>query len=727
MKSLIAHKLNRWFMLAALVIIVNGLLSWQYLQTIQANNASVIESETMTNRLDRLLSLLKDAETGQRGFIITGSEQYLAPYQTAQTELPSLLAEIEAYSSQRPLFIERLPELKTLIIEQQQELITTIDLRRSQGFEAAQAIVLENQGKQHMDSIRQIIDQLLDRENIRALERAAQTKLNVQRAGLALAFATLVATGFVIGTMALTERDVRRRELAANELRNQREWFAVTLASIGDAVLTTDIDGKISFMNHIATTITGWPEQQALGQSIHTVAAIFDPITKQELAHPVNTALAERQIVTLSNSVVMRQGNGYVAIEDSAAPIYDREQQVIGAVMVFRDVSERYRDEFGQRLLRTLHNRLATTIDLAQVLETSTAVPTPSFSAACGLYLLLDADEEPLSSYSSAHEPLLNWQQHPVFATALANGQAQIIDQALPEPYQSAIIIPFRDQHQLSGAMVFLHDQHTFDQIDFELAEELSQRMVLAIEQAYLYRQAQHAVRLRDVFLSIASHELKNPLTTLLGQSQLSLRRLERLNLADERLQRSLQAIEAQASRMNKMVTALLDVSRIETGQLDIQRDQIDLAQLLHDLVNDLAITIDHHQLSYHCTSSQPIHVTGDPIRLEQVFVNLINNAMKYSPEQTEVLVSADRNAQQAIVQIRDHGIGIPPESLPNLFTRFYRASNAARSHVAGLGIGLFVVKEIVDLHGGSIEVNSQVGQGSLFTVYLPLYVANPQ
>ena len=90
----------------------------------------------------------------------------------------------------------------------------------------------------------------------------------------------------------------------------------------------------------------------------------------------------------------MRQGNGYVAIEDSAAPIYDREQQVIGAVMVFRDVSERYRDEFGQRLLRTLHNQLATTIDLAQVLETSTAVPTPSFSVACGLYLLLDAAEE---------------------------------------------------------------------------------------------------------------------------------------------------------------------------------------------------------------------------------------------------------------------------------------------------------------------------------------------
>ncbi len=721
MKIVGSHKLTRWFMLAAFIIIVNGLLSWQYLLTIQANNANVIESEAMTNRLNRLLALLTDAETGQRGFIITGSEQYLEPYNIAQIELPGLIAEIEAHSSTRPIFHARLPDLKNLIQQQQQELITTIELRRTQGFEAAQVIVLENQGKEHMDTIRQIVNGLLIRENNRALERASQTKLNVLRSSVALAFATLIASAFVIGTMILTKRDVRRRDQTANELRNQREWFAVTLASIGDAVLTTDTNGKISFMNHIASTITGWPEDQALGKSINEVAEIFDPITKQTLAHPVNTALEQEQIVTLSNSVVMRQGNDYVAIEDSAAPIYDREQQVIGAVMVFRDVTERYRDEFGQRLLRTLHNKLASTIDLSQVLATSAAVPTPSFSTACGLYLVLDPDDEPMTSYSSADQALIDWHEHQAFAPAIASGHAQIIDQGLPHGYQSAIIIPFKDQHQLSGAIVFLHAERDFDQTDFELAEELGQRMVLALEQAHLYRQAQDAVRLRDVFLSIASHELKNPLTTLLGQSQLSLRRLERLNYEDERLQRSLQAIEAQANRMNKMVTALLDVSRIEMGQLDMQHDQIDLGQLMHNLVNDLALTTDHHQLSYQCLTSQPIQVTGDSMRLEQVFINLINNALKYSPEQTEVLVRVDRNMQQAIVEIRDHGIGIPPEALPNLFTRFYRASNAARSHVAGLGIGLFVVKEIVDLHGGTIDVSSQIGQGSVFTIYLPL------
>ncbi len=721
MKTVGSHKLTRWFMLAAFIIIVNGLLSWQYLLTIQANNANVIESETMTNRLNRLLALLTDAETAQRGFIITGSEQYLEPYKIAQIELPGLIAEIESNSTTRPIFYSRLPDLKNLIQQQQQELVTTIELRRTQGFEAAQIIVLENQGKEYMDTIRQIVNGLLIRENNRALERAAQTKLNVQRAGFALAFATLIASAFVIGTMVLTKRDARQRDEAANELRNQREWFAVTLASIGDAVLTTDTAGQITFMNHIASTITGWPEAQALGKSINEVAAIFDPISKQALAHPVNTALEHEEIVTLSNSVVMRQGNGYVAIEDSAAPIYDREQQVIGVVMVFRDVTERYRDEFGQRLLRTLHNQLASTIDLSQVLATSAAVPTPSFSTACGLYLVLDPDDEPMTSYSSAEQPLIDWHEHPAFAPAIASGQAQIIDHALPQGYQSAIIIPFKDQHQLSGAIVFVHAERDFDQIDFELAEELGQRMILALEQAHLYRQAQDAVRLRDVFLSIASHELKNPLTTLLGQSQLSLRRLERLNYEDERLQRSLQAIEAQANRMNKMVTALLDVSRIEMGQLDMQHDQIDLAQLVHNLVNDLALTTDHHQIRYQCLTSQPIQVTGDSMRLEQVFINLINNALKYSPEQTEVLVRVDRNAQQAIVEIRDHGIGIPAEALPNLFTRFYRASNAARSHVAGLGIGLFVVKEIVDLHGGTIDVTSQIGQGSVFTIYLPL------
>lgn len=249
-------------------------------------------------------------------------------------------------------------------------------------------------------------------------------------------------------------------------------------------------------------------------------------------------------------------------------------------------------------------------------------------------------------------------------------------------------------------------------------AEEERSRLYVAEQQARATAEA--AVRMRDMFLSIAAHELKNPLTTILGQSQLLQRRMQQEGKLNERDERALQAITEQTRRLNKMVSDLLDFSRIEQGQLQIARFPLDLGALMQRIVDEVQPTLQNHTVSC-VVAESPLVIAGDSIRLEQVLQNLIGNAIKYSPDGGMVQVQVERRDIFACVSITDEGIGIPPDAFPQLFEPFYRAANAETRNVKGVGVGLYVVKQIVTLHGGRVEVTSVEGEGSTFTVCLPL------
>jgi len=239
-------------------------------------------------------------------------------------------------------------------------------------------------------------------------------------------------------------------------------------------------------------------------------------------------------------------------------------------------------------------------------------------------------------------------------------------------------------------------------------------------ERARLYQEAREAVRLRDSFFSVASHELKTPLTSLIGQLQLLRRRDRRERSLSERDRRTIEIIANQADRLNKMVTALLDTSRIEQGKLSIERAPLDLAALTRSVVDEIRPMLTRHPIALEAPQER-IPIEGDALRLEQVLQNLIGNAAKYSSAGGPVSVRVERRGPHACVAVRDPGIGIPRAALPLLFQRFYRAENVDDREIPGLGIGLYVVKEIVELHGGTVAVESEEGQGSTFTVRLPL------
>jgi PAS domain S-box-containing protein len=240
------------------------------------------------------------------------------------------------------------------------------------------------------------------------------------------------------------------------------------------------------------------------------------------------------------------------------------------------------------------------------------------------------------------------------------------------------------------------------------------ERELLAARQS-----AEAALQVRDQFVSLAAHELKTPLTALLGNVELLQRRAARDQSLTPRDQRTLQQIADQTNRLTAMIHSLLDVSRIQAGQLAVELAPVDLCDLIRRIIAENQATLADRTVLLDCAIPSAL-IRGDALRLEQVFLNLLSNAAKYSAAPTPITVVVRGGQDTVCVDIADQGIGIPAADLPRLFQRFYRAANVVDQRISGMGIGLYVVKEIVDLHGGTITVASSEGQGSTFSVCLP-------
>lgn len=223
--------------------------------------------------------------------------------------------------------------------------------------------------------------------------------------------------------------------------------------------------------------------------------------------------------------------------------------------------------------------------------------------------------------------------------------------------------------------------------------------------------------RQRADFLTVAAHELRTPLTPLSMYLQSIERRLSRGQSIGRDL---VTKARRQVERLGRLVEDLLDISRLESRRLMLGSSDVELNDLVDDVVADFRAQTRNHDILFHRTGS-PILVQGDRERLEQVMVNLVANAIKYTPQGGQIRVAVERLEKEARISVQDPGIGIPTEEQARLFQRFFRAANATTRNYSGLGIGLYVSHEIVHRHGGRFEVQSEMGEGSTFTFYLPL------
>jgi len=412
-------------------------------------------------------------------------------------------------------------------------------------------------------------------ESYEAIQASA---LRDTRAIVGVAWVLLMAgAGLAIIISTVIGRAVVRIE---REVRAGRERLRITLASIGDGVITTDTQARVTFLNAVAESLTGWEQSAAAGKPLLDIFRIVNETTREAVANPALLALSQGTIVGLANHTILIARDGAERpISDSAAPIKDEQGRVEGAVLVFRDDSARRKMES----------------------------------------MLLDAD------------------------------------------------------------------------------------------------------RRKDEFLATLAHELRNPLAPLRFATDL----LRRSGTEAAAVSRVTEMIDRQVVHMVHLIDDLLDVNRIAQGKIELRQARVDLASVVVAVIEANRPLLESAGIGLSVTlPPTPLHVNADATRVAQVIGNLLNNAGKFTPRGGDVWLTVERADGQAVVRVRDNGLGIEPADFSRVFEMFVQLDRALDSTHGGLGLGLTIAKRFTELHGGTIDVHSPgAGQGTEFTVRLPILI----
>ncbi|NOT25488.1 MAG: PAS domain S-box protein [Acidobacteria bacterium] len=500
--------------------------------------------------------------------------------------------------------------------------------------------------------------------------------------------------------------------VAERRAYERRELLRVTLASIGDAVITTDVEGRVTYLNAVGEALTGWPQRDAAGQPLQTVFKIVNEDTRVEVENPATKALRDGVVVGLANhTVLIRKDGAEHPIDDSAAPIMDELGHVQGCVLIFRDVSTQ------RGIERSKSGQFQTARLLASIVESSDdAIISKSLD---GIIQSWNASAERLFGYTAQQAvgrhislviPPDRLAEEDRIVASLKAGER--IDHFETERirsdgrriFVSLTISPLRDDEgTVIGASKIVRDitgQREAEHQLRRLAEDLSE-----------------ADRRKNEFLAMLAHELRNPLAPISHAA-----RALRMSGDRDTVQAAAAMLERQMGQMARLVDDLLDMSRITRGKIELRRSRIELAPVVQQAVEALRPQYKTMDVNLTVTvPQQPIYLDADPVRLAQVIGNLLSNGSKFTDAGGRVWLTVEPAEGEVAIRVRDTGIGIAAEQIPRLFEMFAQVDTSLERSHDGLGIGLTLVRALVEMHGGTVEATSDgAGLGSEFAVRLP-------
>ena len=542
--------------------------------------------------------------------------------------------------------------------------------------------------------------------------------------------------------------DISDRKLAELELQRAIERWATTLRSIGDAVIATDEHGAVTFMNPVAERLTGWSMVEALGRTLIEVFPIFNEQNGAPVENPVEKVIRTGMIVGLANHTVLRRRDGTeVPIDDSAAPIRLRDRTE-GVVLVFRDATEEKRELLRRSFLAHATEDLVNAADYHDALKRIASLAVPRLADWASVDVvdgggvprrLAVAHVDP-AKVQLAHEIA---ERYPADPNA-TSGLPQVIRTGKSELYpdiprdlleraaqdeehlriireldlRSALVVPLRGRDSVFGAisLIYAASDRRYTRADLEFAEELARRAALIIERRKLEEEAALANRMKDEFLATISHELRTPLQAILGYATM----LERGVARDPA--KAIGAIVRNATAQTRLIEDILDMSRIQSGKLRIAMGRVKLAAAIREALDSIRPAAAARQIKLVEQIAPDLgDLLGDFDRLQQIVWNLASNAVKFTNPGGTVEVIAEREHTSVRVCVRDTGRGIAPEHLSTIFERFRQVDSTTTRQHAGLGLGLAIVRYLVEAHGGTVVARSAgLGQGATFIVTLP-------
>lgn len=539
-------------------------------------------------------------------------------------------------------------------------------------------------------------------------------------------------------TLLKLEENVRKMQL-------ERAHCRVIEESTEDAIIGKTLDGTITSWNRAAEKLYGYSAEEAIGESIRIIV----PPEKAAGLPGILDRLRRGERIERYETVGIRKDGSRAQVVVCISPIRDADGKISGATSIARDITARKRAEDAQRFLAEAAAALSTSLDYERTLDSIAGLAVPTLADVCIVDMIEDHSlrQRSVAQAGAAHDEYLRsiqarytldtdspqpmWE---VLRTGVShlvsdvpgtrlppgNGDTELLASMREVGVESCMVVPLMIRGRPAGAISFMSvdPRRRYSRDDLALADEFAARAAVAVDNARLYRDAREAVRARDEFLSVAAHELKTPMTSLRGFVQLALRQLDRDGTPDPiQVRQALRVIDQQSRKLSNLISQLLDVSRLEAGRLALERQVVDIGKLVEGVVEAVMASSTEHAILVRI----PVTVLAlvDPIRVEQVVTNLIDNAIRYSPLGSLIDVEVSQPSRDTVrLSVRDRGPGIPPEFRDRIFTRFNHAQSTDR--VGGMGLGLYISREIAQLHGGEIEAEFPEEGGTRFVVILP-------
>jgi PAS domain S-box-containing protein len=709
--------------LVVLILVAESALFYSIWASFSASEQWSIHTHEVLEKIESFLSEMKDAETGQRGYLLTGKDQYLEPYGTAVQAIPVQFEELRKLTSDNPSQQSRIKTLRALMTAKLAELMETIELRRTRGAGQALEVVSTGRGQQIMDQIRVVIQEM-KADELSLLDRRNQTRLATARvliltmaSGVALLLVVLVAGSRAIDRSSTARALAEAAERTERERRHARSLIEASL----DPLVTISPDGRITDANEAAEQVTGVPRAWLVGSDFSNyftepdkARAGYRRVLSDGLVrdYPLTIRHVEgRTTDVLYNAVVYRDDAG----------------QVQGVFAAARDITERKRLEEGLRVA-SLYARSLIEASLDPLVTISPGGRITDANKAAEQVRGVPRDRLVGSDFS-------DYFTEPERARA---GYRKVLSDGLVRDYPLTIrhldghtidvlynAVVYRNQAgQVQGVFAAARDVTQHKRAEAELTrhrehlEELVQQRTSELEAANAHLRSTTAELASsnqelEQFAYVASHDLQEPLRAVTGYLGLIEKQLG--DQLEDKVRHHVDGAVQGASRMHTLITDLLALSRVGTRGHALQPAGLDavLDQALEGLgasVRETGARITRDPL--------PI-LSVDASQMAQLFQNLVGNALKFRGERPpEIHVSAERKPDQWVFGVRDNGIGIESQYFERIFLIFQRLHT--RKHYSGTGIGLAICKKIVERHGGAISVESQPGQGSTFYFSIP-------